>query len=102
MTNKRLIACLAIAMLAGLQEALLSADKVARSTLLLRPSLLGFGSYSTTRRPLTKVASGFGFTEGPVWDPAGYLWVSDETLNKIFKVDTDTGQKQRGHLSRRS
>src|ERR1700734_3185711 len=43
---------------------------------------------------LTKVASGFGFTEGPVWDQAGYLWVSDETLNKIFKVDTVTGQKQ--------
>ena len=43
---------------------------------------------------LTKVASGFGFTEGPVWDQAGYLWVSDETLNKIFKVNTVTGQKQ--------
>jgi gluconolactonase len=43
---------------------------------------------------LTKVASGFGFTEGPVWDPSGYLWVSDETLNKIFKVNTVTGQKQ--------
>jgi gluconolactonase len=43
---------------------------------------------------LTKVASGFGFTEGPVWDQAGYLWVSDEKLNKIFKVNTVTGQKQ--------
>jgi gluconolactonase len=43
---------------------------------------------------LTKIASGFGFTEGPVWDPAGYLWVSDETLNKIFKVNTVTGEKQ--------
>jgi gluconolactonase len=43
---------------------------------------------------LAKVASGFGFTEGPVWDPSGYLWVSDETLNKIFKVNTVTGQKQ--------
>src|SRR5271167_1223161 len=43
---------------------------------------------------LTKVATGFGFTEGPVWDPSGYLWVSDETLNKIFKVNTRTGQKQ--------
>lgn len=43
---------------------------------------------------LTKLASGFGFTEGPVWDKSGYLWVSDETLNKIFKVSTVTGQKQ--------
>src|SRR5258705_11727217 len=33
---------------------------------------------------LTKLASGFGFTDGPVWDSSGYLWVSDETLNKIF------------------
>lgn len=43
---------------------------------------------------LTKLASGFGFTEGPVWDSSGYLWVSDETLNKIFKVNTSTGKKQ--------
>ncbi len=43
---------------------------------------------------LTKLASGFGFTEGPVWDGSGFLWVSDETLNKIFKVNTSTGQKQ--------
>jgi gluconolactonase len=43
---------------------------------------------------LTKVSSGFGFTEGPVWDKAGYLYVSDETLNKIFKVDVRSGQKQ--------
>jgi len=43
---------------------------------------------------LTRLATGFGFTEGPVWDPSGYLWVSDETLNKIFKVNTTTGAKQ--------
>lgn len=43
---------------------------------------------------LTRIASGFGFTEGPVWDKAGYLYVSDETLNKIFKVNVKSGQKQ--------
>ena len=43
---------------------------------------------------LTKVASGFGFTEGPVWDQSGVLWVSDETLNKIFKVDVRSGEKK--------
>lgn len=32
------------------------------------------------------VATGFGFTEGPMWDPAGFLYVSDETINKIFRV----------------
>lgn len=35
---------------------------------------------------LETVAIGFGFTEGPVWDAAGFLYVSDETLNKIFRV----------------
>jgi gluconolactonase len=35
---------------------------------------------------LQTVASGFGFTEGPMWDSAGFLYVSDEEVNKIFKV----------------
>ena len=43
---------------------------------------------------VAKVASGFGFAEGPVWDESGYLWVSDETLNKIFKVDVRSGEKK--------
>jgi gluconolactonase len=42
---------------------------------------------------LSVVASGFGFTEGPVWDESGFLYLSDETLNKIFRVDAD-GTKQ--------
>ena len=35
---------------------------------------------------LETVATGFGFTEGPMWDPDGFLYVSDETINKIFRV----------------
>jgi len=35
---------------------------------------------------LTKVATGFGFTEGPVWDPRGFLYVSDEVQNKIYRL----------------
>jgi len=42
---------------------------------------------------LETVATGFGFTEGPVWDPSGFLYVSDETLNKIFRVFPD-GKKE--------
>ena len=42
---------------------------------------------------LTTVATGFGFTEGPVWDDAGFLYVSDETINKIYKLYSD-GKKQ--------
>jgi gluconolactonase len=38
---------------------------------------------------LETVATGFGFTEGPMWDPSGFVYVSDETLNKIFRVYPD-------------
>ena len=38
---------------------------------------------------LKTLAAGFGFTEGPVWDPAGFLWVSDEEKNEIVKVYDD-------------
>jgi len=38
---------------------------------------------------LDVVAKGFGFTEGPVWDLAGFLYVSDEEQNKIYKVTLD-------------
>jgi gluconolactonase len=42
---------------------------------------------------LETVATGFGFTEGPVWDKAGFLYVSDEESNKIFRVYAD-GHKE--------
>jgi gluconolactonase len=38
---------------------------------------------------LNLVATGFGFTEGPVWDQAGFLYVSDETINKIYRLHPD-------------
>jgi len=42
---------------------------------------------------LETVATGFGFTEGPMWDASGFLYVSDETVNKIFRIDL-TGKKE--------
>lgn len=42
---------------------------------------------------LETLATGFGFTEGPMWDPAGFLYVSDEEINKIFRVYPD-GRKE--------
>src|ERR1700687_4566144 len=42
---------------------------------------------------LETVATGFGFTEGPMWDPAGFLYVSDETINKIYRLHLD-GKKE--------
>lgn len=39
---------------------------------------------------LEKVASGFSFTEGPVWDEkGGFLYVSDEDQNRIARVYPD-------------
>ena len=54
-------------------------------------SLLNSGRSS--RAKLETVATGFGFTEGPMWDPAGFFYVSDETINKIFRVYPD-GKKE--------
>jgi gluconolactonase len=42
---------------------------------------------------LSQMATGFGFTEGPVWDRAGFLYVSDEEQNKIYRVYPD-GRKE--------
>lgn len=42
---------------------------------------------------LSTVGSGFGFTEGPMWDEAGFLYISDETINKIFRLYPD-GRKE--------
>jgi gluconolactonase len=38
---------------------------------------------------LETIAKGFGFTEGPVWDERGFLYVSDEVTNKIIKLFPD-------------
>jgi gluconolactonase len=38
---------------------------------------------------LETVAGGFGFTEGPVWDPRGFLYVSDEEKNRLSRVYPD-------------
>jgi gluconolactonase len=38
---------------------------------------------------LETMGTGFAFTEGPVWDKANFLWVSDEKGNKIDKLYPD-------------
>ena len=53
----------------------------------------GFWNVVDHDAKLETVATGFGFTEGPMWDPAGFLYVSDEEINKIFKVFPD-GRKE--------
>ena len=46
------------------------------------------------REKLETVATGFGFTEGPVWDPKGFLYVSDEEANKIYRLYLPDGRKE--------
>lgn len=55
----------------------------------LRAESPGFWELIERDAKLETVATGFGFTEGPVWDPAGFVYVSDEQLNKIFRVYPD-------------
>lgn len=59
----------------------------------LQANLEDFWTLFDRDSKLSTVASGFGFTEGPVWDPAGFLIVSDEVANKIFRVYLD-GRKE--------
>ena len=61
----------------------------------LEPLSPAFWNLFDRKAQMTKVGSDFGFTEGPVWDPAGFLWVSDETQNWIYKLDLRTGDKQK-------
>ena len=80
--------------LIGIQTRLPLRAQTAERKFTLEAKQPEFWKLIDRKAQLTQLATGFGFTEGPVWDPAGFLWVSDETLNKIFKVDTATGQKQ--------
>jgi gluconolactonase len=43
---------------------------------------------------LETVATGFGFLEGPVWDRAGFAYVSDESTNEILRIEADGSRKQ--------
>jgi gluconolactonase len=43
-----------------------------------------------TKQSVQKIASGFQFTEGPVWSPEGYLLFSDPNANVIYKYEPST------------
>jgi len=62
-------------------------------SLKLEPLSPKFEDLIASGAKLETVATGFGFTEGPMWDPAGFLYVSDETINKIFRVHPN-GRKE--------
>ena len=60
----------------------------------LQPISPKFSTPIPPNAKLETVATGFGFTEGPVWDPAGFLYVSDEEVNNIFRVHLKDGRKE--------
>jgi gluconolactonase len=66
----------------------LMADRALRQFQLAAQSQQ-FWSLVDHNAKLSVVGSGFGFTEGPVWDEAGFLYVSDETINKIYRLHPD-------------
>jgi len=55
----------------------------------LKPESTGFWELIDRGATLDKVAGGFGFLEGPAWHPRGFLYVSDETNNRISRVFPD-------------
>src|ERR1700687_1611408 len=74
-------------------SALLTAQSATRDFKLLAESPQ-FWYLVDHNAKLTVVGTGFGFTEGPVWDEAGFLYVSDETINKIFRVYPDGNKEE--------
>ena len=68
-------------------------EKKTPPSFALRAETPEFWGLIAPNAKLETFATGFDFTEGPVWDPAGFLYVSDETRNKIFRVYPD-GHKE--------
>jgi gluconolactonase len=55
----------------------------------LKPESSKFRELIAEDAKLEKMAGGFGFTEGPIWDPRGFLYVSDEEKNRLSRVYPD-------------
>jgi len=68
-------------------------DHEPKRTFELRADSPEFWKLVARDAKLETLATGFGFTEGPVWDSAGFVYVSDEEINKIFRVYPD-GHKE--------
>ena len=85
--------CIVIVMLFVVRASgLLSASSVP-AEFLLQAESPQFWNLVDRNAKLGVVATGFGFTEGPVWDQSGFLYVSDETINKIYRLHPD-GKKE--------
>lgn len=88
---KKLFAFFAISLLAGIT--LRAQSNPAPRNFSLRADSPEFWKLFSKDAQLVVVAKGFGFTEGPLWDPGGFLYISDEEQNQLFRVYPD-GRKE--------
>ena len=86
---KRLYLTLAVAYVSFNISARLEAQPRPQRQFELKAESPEFWKLIDRRTTPQKLAGGFGFTEGPVWDPRGFVFVSDEETNKIFRVFPD-------------
>ncbi|HEY2103028.1 MAG TPA: SMP-30/gluconolactonase/LRE family protein, partial [Chthoniobacterales bacterium] len=68
-------------------------QKAARAEFQLQAISPQFWDLLDRNAKMSIVATGFKFTEGPVWDSAGFLYLSDEAGNKIYRLYPD-GKKE--------
>ena len=69
-------------------SALAQTERPARS-FALRGESPHFWELIDHNAQLERMATGFGFTEGPVWDSSGFVYLSDEEQNKIYRAYPD-------------
>jgi gluconolactonase len=78
-----------VALLAGAHRAGSQLKKPALREFALQAESPEFWKLIDKDAKFEKFAGGFGFTEGPMWDPAGFVYVSDEEKNKIYRAYPD-------------
>ena len=84
----------AIVLLGGVATSMNLPAQTSKRTFELTAGSAKFWNLFERDAKLATVGSGFGFTEGPVWDPAGFLYVSDEEANKIYRLYVADGRKE--------
>jgi len=88
---KRILCSVAVA--AAVSCSLWAQRKAAPREFALKADSPKFWELFDQAATIEKVAGDFGFTEGPVWDERGFLYVSDEDKNKIQRLYMD-GRKE--------
>jgi len=92
--NLRVAALIAAILLALLAGAPVQAQNAPARKFKLKARSPLFAELIDSGAKLEKIAGGFGFLEGPVWDQRrGCLYVSDQVQNKIYRVFPD-GRKE--------